>query len=390
MSRSSSPTTLALLSLLLGCSGASPGDGLPEDGGGPPVARDDGGNGADAGVPGDAGSDAAVQSPDAGFEPSTDAGPPPVEPRIVDAVDVSHWTRTLTDADVDCLWEGGYRHVIVGTQLDEVTRQQLEIAIRGGLTVDLYVYLYWGESITAQVHEALAIADDFPEVGRVWLDVEEDPMGREAATLEMLVEEGLTALDGFPGGIYTGAGFWRSYMADSSRFSDVPLWYARYDGLATLDTWDDPDDPDRFGGWADPTGKQYADHHVHTCGLPMDRNVMWSSAVPAVEVDRSSPADDGDPPPAPTALRPDGSTVTTTYVRPTAPVIREATAYTFEMQVEGASGWDPYVTWELEVPATEIYPVVDDTRYRFRFQARNAHGAGPWSDWAVFDFRPGS
>ena len=137
-------------------------------------------------------------------------------------------------------------------------------------------------------------------------------------------------------------------------------------------------------------GKQYADGRVHTCGLPMDRNVIWSSRAPTVVIDRSVPPDDGDPPPAPSDLRPDGIVVTTAYVRPTAPTIWEATSYTIELEVERASGWAPYLTAERSVSATEIYPVIDDAPYRFRMRAENRHGPGPWSAWAHFDFHPGS
>jgi hypothetical protein len=331
-------------------------------------------------------SDAAL--PDAGME-EIDAGPSMmVEPEIVPAVDVSIWSGTLTDAHVDCLWTEGYRHVIAGTQLPWVTREQLAVAVRGGMTVDLYVYVYWHESIAAQIDEALEIARDYPEVGRIWVDVEEAPAGRSPAALAALVAAALTRLGDFPGGIYTSSGFWQSYMDDTIEFADVPLWYARYDGRATLDAWDDPARPDRFGGWVEPWGKQYADHHVHTCGLPMDRNVMWSDIAPTVELDRATPPDDGTPPPAPTDLRPNGIEVTTENLRPTAPTIREATGYVIELEYETASGFRPYITLERAVSSAEIYPVYDDIRYRFRMKARNAHGDSPWSEWAVVTFRP--
>jgi hypothetical protein len=330
------------------------------------------------------GGDADAPDEDAGHADDSHVPdvPAPAEPRIVYAVDVSHWTRTLTDPDVDCLAGLGYEHVIVGTQIPEVTRQQLEIAIRGGMTVDLYVYLYWTESVASEVRDALALAAEFPEVGRIWLDVEEDPGSRSAAELEHLVEEALDALGDFPGGIYTGRGFWTSYMDDSHRFAELPLWYAHYDHEPSLETWEP------FGGWTEPMGKQYADHHEHTCGLPMDRNVMWSSATPSVVVDRSVPPDDGDPPPAPSDLRPDGIVVTTDYLRPTAPTVWEATGYTIELQFEGASGWAPYTTLERSISAGELHPVVDDTRYRFRMRASNRHGSSPWSAWAEIRYFP--
>lgn len=352
---------------------ADDGSSAPTDGG---TAEADGSVAEDAG-----------DVPDASDEDAT-TPPAPVEPVLVRAVDVSHWTRTLTDSDVDCLVGESFVHVIVGTQILEITRQQLEIAIRGGMTVDLYVYLYWNESITDQVQEALDLAAEFPQVGRIWLDVEESPAGRSAATLSMLVNEGLAALGGFPGGIYTGKGFWQSYMGDTTEFADVPLWYALYDNEPTLDGWDDPVRPERFGGWERPTAKQYMDNHVHVCGLALDHNVMWVAATPAVVVDRATPPDDGDPPPAPADLRPNGITVTTTYVRPTAPTIREATRYEIAIESQDRGVWRPYGTFSRAVSSMIVYPVIRNVPYRFRMRASNAHGFGPWSEYATFDFRP--
>src|SRR5512139_4128982 len=84
-----------------------------------------------------------LDPPDAATSDAAPVDAANVQPALVYAVDVSVWTRTLTDPDVDCLWAEGYRHVIIGTQNLEVTRQQIEIATRGGLTIDLYVYLDW-------------------------------------------------------------------------------------------------------------------------------------------------------------------------------------------------------------------------------------------------------
>lgn len=337
------------------------------------------------------GGDGDADGPDAGITRPADAGAPAPDasftPVVVPAVDVSVWTRTLTDPDVDCLWEQGYRHIIAGTQFLAVTREQLEIALRGGMTVDLYVYLYWSESITDQVAEAVALADEFPAVGRIWLDIEDDPGGRGPATLHGLIDEGIAALGGAPGGIYTGQGWWQSYLEDTGAYAEQPLWYARYDGEATLDGWSDPAEEESFGGWTAPTGKQYADYHVHTCELPVDLDVMWVVAAPEVVVDRSIPADDGTPPGAPTDLWPDGGLrVTTEYVRPTAPAIREASSYEIELESWNGSQFEPYWTTTEEVSAVTVFPVHHDRAYRWRMRARNQHGFGAWSAWASFDF----
>ena len=330
--------------------------------------------------------------PDAGNVDPGDASPTTdattAAAALVPALDVSVWTRTLTDPDVDCMWALGYRHVIAGTQNLEVTRQQIEIATRGGLTIDLYVFLSWGRSIAAQVGEAVALKQEFPQIGRIWLDIEEEPAGRSPATLRGLIDQSIAALGDAPGGFYTGKGWWQSYLEDTLAYADQPLWYARYDENASLAAWDDPASKERFGGWQAPVGKQYGDYHKHTCDLAVDRNLMWVSAVPSVVVDRSVPADDGTPPVAPTGLRPDGGlVVTTTYVRPTAPAIREATSYELELQSWDGSAFVPYWTTTRTVSDLLLYPTLKARDYRWRMRASNPHGFGPWSDWAVFSFR---
>jgi len=409
--RGSALSMTALASVLVaGCAtgGILERSELDGDAGPTPIVERDGrAETLDGSVAGDGGAvaenDGEVASIDGGpdVRPMTDGGRPSFDggsgvrdggstgrdPIEVRAVDVSVWTRTLLDYDVDCLWDLGYRHVIAGTQDPEVTRQQLEIAVRGGMTVDLYVYLYWTVSVPEQVRDALAMAAEFPEVGRIWLDVEESPAGRSAATLSGLIEEGLRALDGFPGGIYTRASWWNENLGGTTRFADIPLWYARYDARDTLEAWDDAVDPDRFGGWERPTGKQYADHHVHTCGLAVDRNAFLVDREPTVALDRATPADDGDPPPAPTGLWPDfGLRIDTDYVRPTAPTIREATGYEIEIGYLRSGSWLTYLTLELAHSGYTFFPVasVRGAAFRWRLRARNAHGWGPWSAWATF------
>jgi len=88
------------------------------------------------------------------------------------AVDVSHWEGPISQYEMDCFWSQGVRHVVSGTQLTEITRQQLQMAVDRGMSVDAYVYLYWDRDPAAQVADAFAAVDGFP-IGRMWLDVEE-------------------------------------------------------------------------------------------------------------------------------------------------------------------------------------------------------------------------
>lgn len=47
--------------------------------------------------------------------------------------------------------------------------------------------------------------------------------------------------------------------------NQYPLWYAHYDGQANFDDWE----KSKFGGWAQPTLKQYAGDAT-LCGFKLD------------------------------------------------------------------------------------------------------------------------
>jgi len=165
------------------------------------------------------------------------------------AVDVSKWSGPVTDAELDCLWDEGVRHLIAGTQNPRITRQQLDAAIGAGMTVDAYDYLYWNGDVAGQVHDAVALASEYP-VGYLWLDIEEPAEGRSPVELEALIREALDACGSHLCGIYTGRWWWDANMAGSTVASEVPLWYAYYDDVPSLETWE----AHRFGGWDEPFG----------------------------------------------------------------------------------------------------------------------------------------
>ena len=136
---------------------------------------------------------------------------------------MSVYTGPVDQSEVDCLWDSGVRHVIVGTQNPELSAQQLDMAVREGMTVDLYVYVYWSRDIKAQVQQALDLAQGRP-VGRIWLDLEDSSGGRSVSTLKGLVQQGLDACGSMPCDIYTGPNFWKTTMGDTTSSRDrAPL-----------------------------------------------------------------------------------------------------------------------------------------------------------------------
>jgi hypothetical protein len=150
------------------------------------------------------------------------------------------------------------------------------------MTVDAYVMLYWDYDITAQVQYALATIEGFP-VRRLWLDAEQPRSNWSSWQLIQKIQEAVDATGTLPHGIYTRKVWWRDNVGDTDAFSHLPLWYAYYDGYHDFEDWYYPvywyEGP--FGGWTDPTGKQYDSDWTapDLCGVNVDYNIMYVGAA---------------------------------------------------------------------------------------------------------------
>jgi len=296
---------------------------------------------------------------------------------LVFAIDSSKWAGEFTDAEMRCWWDKGVRHVIVGTQNRRLTRQQLDKAQEAGMTLDMYVYLYW-DNPAKQIEWALEVAKDYPS-GRIWIDVEEEPGGRSEAELTKLVTTAFDTCGDFPCGIYTAAWWWKPHMNNSAAFSDKDVWYAYYDNNPSLSTWD----KQQFGGWKWPVGKQYNETYV--CGLHIDVNTM------AVDAKATGPAplgpDEAGPPSAPTGLYPDGGLqIWTESVRVLCDTEPGAHSYAFDIEHYKNGKWVGYYTYQTSDNARQFDPIFDGRFYRWRVRAEDADGWGAWSQWATFEY----
>ena len=103
-------------------------------------------------------------------------------------------------------------------------------------------------------------------------------------------------------------------------------------------------------------------------------------------VDRDLPPDTGLPPPAPTGQYPaNKAVVTIDQVKLMVNLIPRATRYELALETWTGKEWRVYTTWSSPDGFRATYPP-RNTTYRFRARAQNAHGFGPWSPWAVFDY----
>lgn len=299
-------------------------------------------------------------------------------------VDVSFWETPLAQSEMDCFWASGVRHVVVGTQDEGITREQLAMAISCGMTVDAYVYLYWTTDLAAQVSEAFRRVKGFP-IGRMWLDIEQDPGTLGSKTVIADIQQAVTACQSqglVQCGIYTGSGFWKTFASNTTSLGNVPLWYAQYNKRTSLSDWP----TEHFGGWAKPTAKQWATKPL--CGIGgADWDTMQVSAKPTVSVDRTLPPDTGTVPPAPTGLYPTEGTVDVyDYAKLMSRTIARATSYQLAVERWTGKAWLPYYTWASPNAFVKVSLAISNAVYRFRVCAQNSHGCGAWSDWSSFDY----
>lgn len=309
--------------------------------------------------------------------PVSDATPTPP----AHALDVSHWTGTITAAQIAALKASGYHHLICGTQVPSITHQQLHVAVAGGMTVDAYVYLHWSSDTAVQVHNALATIHGYP-VGRLWLDIEDAPGGRSAADLAARIHKAIDACGTFPNGLYAASWWWTPYMHNSTAFAHKPLWYARYDHVASLSTWPSQ----KFGGWVAPVGKQYADGpHLH--GVNVDYDVMYvggSAAAPHAAAPVHHAAGGG-------AGAHHGHAVAMHWG-----AVSGAHSYQVQVERKVGSAWVLLHTYATTATSLVFVPPVAHSDYRWRVRAVNGAGPGAFSGWAVFHvgslalLRPGS
>jgi len=301
------------------------------------------------------------------------------------AADVSVWETPLAQSQMDCFWDSGVRHVVVGTQDAIVARQQLAMAVSRGMTIDAYVFVHWNQDLAAQVASAFAMVSDFP-IGRMWLDIEEDPGTVGSSSLIARIQQGVAACEatrpGVTCGIYTGPGWWKTYLANTSSFTAVPLWYALYNHKRSLSDWT----TEQFGGWTSPVAKQF--QTAPLCGVGgADWDVMQVSAPPPLSVDRTPATDTGTVPDAPANLFPsDGMVIPIDYVKIMSGTVPLASQYQLALERYTGTAWASYYTWSTPNAYVKVSPPATPALYRFRARAQDAHGWGAWSDYATFDY----
>jgi GH25 family lysozyme M1 (1,4-beta-N-acetylmuramidase) len=193
------------------------------------------------------------------------------------AVDVSNYSGPISPEQARCLRQAGVEHLIAGTQVASICRQQLEAALEAGLTIDAYVYLHWRRDVVAEVQSARGTLAGL-QVGRLWLDCEDDPAGLSAAEVVGRVGAALEACGPAACGIYTGRWWWLPGTGNSTEFAGLPLWHAEY--TFSPEARPDFDAFQSYGGWTRPSMWQFQGT-TQVCGLSVDLDLLDIARPPA-------------------------------------------------------------------------------------------------------------
>jgi GH25 family lysozyme M1 (1,4-beta-N-acetylmuramidase) len=184
------------------------------------------------------------------------------------ALDISNWGGEL-GANTVFQWKAYcVKRVVVGVSHHvALARQQLAVINKGGgLEIEAYIYMYWGQDPAVQVEYARQACDGLP-VRRLWVDFEHDEAPKDdPAKVKAWIYRCLDAASalGLPLGIYSAWWWWAVWTDNTSDFADYPLWVAAYDGTANTDF-------PHFGGWTVCAMKQYAGT-TDFCGYSADLN----------------------------------------------------------------------------------------------------------------------
>ena len=184
---------------------------------------------------------------------------------MITGVDFSQWGGRLSQDTIECWKQGGVEFAVV--QYSDLMREHLRALKDGGLSAQIYVYLYWDADPIERTRKALEATDGF-DVKFVWLDAEDGGGTFTEAKLQAAVD--VVQAAGLPCGIYTAPWWWNNKGGGSTAFSGLPLWHAGY-----VDSEPDFDSFQPYGGWARPLVWQWRNTHDF-CGHSIDANVAES------------------------------------------------------------------------------------------------------------------
>ena len=141
--------------------------------------------------------------------------------------------------------------------------------------VDVYMFPCRSKSASTQVSSLVTDLGSH-QYGMIWLDIETNPTSgcsweadSHASNCDYLGElVSAVRSHGKKVGIYASQYMWSQIFGSATaceKYTDVPIWYAHYDGVASFADWESH----KFGGWTKPNIKQYKGT-TSFCGAGVD------------------------------------------------------------------------------------------------------------------------
>jgi lysozyme len=209
-------------------------------------------------------------------------------PPVYYGLDISKYAGVPPVSTWQQINDDGWAVVVVGAWgsygVNPFARDQLANANQAGMLTAAYCLLHWDRDSYGgwQVAQALnAVGDQVENLAFMAIDVETgggpvdpevDPVARIDAAVGAVWDAGLTPI------IYTNRNSWNTLTGGTTAFSDLALWFARYDGRDELNTDGDgawiP-----IGGWTYQSGKQYQPN-MRVRGVNADLNVFLVDLFP--------------------------------------------------------------------------------------------------------------
>ena len=166
--------------------------------------------------------------------------------------------------------EEGYSHVIAlaNPPFPSVCNQQLDAAVRAGMTIDAYWYVYFSRDLETQIEICRYATEGLP-VGKLWIDLEDEPNSDPYSVLgQISLLAKLARGKGFDPAIYTRRDWWFRNTGDSRKFSSYKLWIAEWDDVNVCT----PTNFRGLGGWWRPAWKQWLANQ-EVAGMKVDLNI---------------------------------------------------------------------------------------------------------------------
>ena len=188
--------------------------------------------------------------------------------------DLSVFQGDVPQSAYNCLKSSGYDFAIIQAMTSAGTvnpyaANDLKRAAAAGIEYrDMYIFLNFRKDPAAQTREAIQnLRDNGAAFGQVWFDIEAPNLWGSCAENQKFFEAAVNEVHamGEKPAIYSSASQWGPIMCGYTGFSNLPLWYAHYDGRQTFD------DFTPFGGWSRPNIKQYQGT-TGVCGTSIDKD----------------------------------------------------------------------------------------------------------------------